>query len=114
MRFLILFDALDRIIASLLPLDSILLTRELPFILAFDMLGNYTLDFFPGLAVLVFELSMIFSINNIVHRQERDTSILLGLFVTAMTTLVFVCIAVLYGTVIMKYMECEILRKQDI
>ena len=62
--------------------------------------------------MLVFELSMIFCLNSIVHQEGRDTAILIGLFTTAVTTLMFICIAAVFGLIFLKYFECILLKEQ--
>ena len=86
------------------------MARELPYILAVDILGNYCLDFWLSSAVLWLEVIIIFIVNNKVSQNEAALSMALGMFVIVVSSLVLISIAALFGSVFIKGIRLELLR----
>lgn len=113
MRFLMIVDALDRIVFSLLPCDLILLVRDMPYILAIDIFCNYCLDFWASLAVLWVEIALIFTLNNMVNLEEPNESLKLCLLLFLVMTMIFVLLAVFVGSIFIKGYELAFVLRQD-
>ena len=114
MRFLFIFDALDRCMASFLPYDMILLAKDLPYVLTIDLIGNYCLDFSASLTALLIEIVMIFSLNVLAMKEEINImSRFLFFFIFVMMIVIFVIVVAFFGFIVIKSIRLEQIRMQD-
>ena len=105
MRFLMIADALDRIIFSLLPGNLTFPVSELPYILTIDILCNYCFDFWIGLAVLWVQIALIFTLNDLRNIENVSESLQSSVLVTLMMTLIYMLIAMSFGSLAIRRFE---------
>lgn len=87
--------------------------RDLPYVLAIDILGNYCQDFWAGLSVLWLEIALIFTMQNLANYENTIDSLQYGLLIVVIMSIIYVLLAVLMGTTFIKSYELDLLRGQD-
>ena len=70
MRFLIVFDMIDRIVTSLIPLDIAIFARAMPVAFVIDMFCNYSGDFWAQFMLLQIQVPLTGFLNGIAVKGD--------------------------------------------